>query len=155
MTTRQQMIPSTFLPSIVMLFFFRYGTNPSSKCKTVPRGVSNEDNPRMRGISLESKAAFRRCENWKCVKLKCPEIKMVAYTLMSCNKLKAEESGSLRQPGQLNWGCIRRPLGKNWTNHPEFCPGSRGSIIFSVRFAGSLHSTGESAGNWAVMLINL
>lgn len=58
---------------------------------------------------------FCRCWNWKCVKLKCPEIKTVEYMRMSCNKLKAEESGSLRfaqQPEQINWGCIRDLWGR-------------------------------------------
>lgn len=136
-----------FFPSEVKQFFRHSFFNHNSKWKTVLGGVSDDDNPQMCGISLESRAAFCRWKNWKCVKLKCPEIKVFAFTQMSCNKTKAEESGSLwfaRQLGQLNWGCIRRPLGKNWTNHAEFCPGLRGSFILSVRFTGSFYQV----GNW-------
>lgn len=81
------MIPSMFsLPKYY--FFLQYGDDHNSNWKTVPEAVPNEDNPRVRGISLESTAAFCRRWNWKCVKLKCPEIKTVAWAAINW-KLKS------------------------------------------------------------------
>lgn len=101
--------PIYVFPSQI-LFFLQYGDNHNSNWKTVPEAVSNEDNPWVRGISLESTAAFCRCWNWKCVKLKCPEIKTVAWAVINWKLKSLARSGSPSNQDRL----IEVRLGTFW-----------------------------------------